>query len=276
MPELPEVETVRRQIEPGLSGRTVTAVRVERGPRYGDVSGAVGRTVGRLTRRGKYLLADLGDQDLVIHLGMSGRLVLLPVGATPDRFVRARFTLDDGRELVFSDMRRFGTLGLVARGAEPPWETLRSMGPEPLSTEFTAEGLHRALSGSRRTLKAQLLSQRPVAGLGNIYVDEALHRAGLHPLRRSIRRAEAERLHRAIVDVLAAAIAARGTTFQLYRDGHGGEGGFYTELRVFDRVGAPCRTCGQAIRKEQMEGRGTHWCPACQPAPRPRSGRRRP
>ncbi|MBM3260313.1 MAG: bifunctional DNA-formamidopyrimidine glycosylase/DNA-(apurinic or apyrimidinic site) lyase [Candidatus Sericytochromatia bacterium] len=273
MPEMPEVETVRRQLEPGLTGRTITAIWVDRGPRYGDVSAAVGRTVLRLARRGKYLLADLGASTLVLHLGMSGRLALLPAGAVPDRFVRARFTLDDGQDLVFSDMRRFGTMGILGKGAVPPWDTLRTMGPEPFSEAFTADALHSALKHARRTLKAQLLSQRPVAGLGNIYVDESLHRAGLHPRQRNLSKPAATRLHRAIIEVLHAAVEARGTTFQLYRDGHGGAGDFYRELRVFDRAGLPCHACGTTIVKEQQEGRGTHWCPGCQPPPRKPSGR---
>lgn len=265
MPELPEVETVRRQLAPGLEGRRIVEVCVDKGPRYGALAEAIDHTILNVGRRGKYLLLDLGDRDLVIHLGMSGRLAIGSGKAVADRHVRATFRLDDGRTLAFSDMRRFGTLGVLLHGTTPPWTTLRTMGPEPLSHAFTAEGLHAALGLSRRSLKASLLSQRPVAGLGNIYVDEALHRAGLHPATRHVSAAEARRLHAAIVKILSDAVAARGTTFQLYRDGHGGEGDYYRELRVYDRAGQPCRACGTTILKTTLEGRGTHWCPECQP-----------
>ena len=273
MPEMPEVETVRRQIAPALEGRVFLSVAVDHGPRYGCLDTIAGQQIRTVDRRGKYLLLRLQGSTLVIHLGMSGQLFVLPADAPTGRFRRATFRLDDGRVLAFDDMRRFGTLESWEDGTPCPSATLAALGPEHDDPSFTPEHLHRALAASRRTLKASLLAQTVVAGLGNIYVDETLHRANLHPARRQLDRREAVRLHEAIRSVLAAAVAARGTTFSLYRDGTGREGDFYAELRVYDREGHPCRTCGTPIVKARQEGRGTHWCPRCQPEGKTRVSR---
>ncbi len=265
MPELPEVETVRRDIEPQVVGRTVTHADVDQGPRYGVLADAVGRRIRQVYRRGKYLLFDLGDRELIVHLGMSGRLFM--ADSPPESpHLRAVFRLDGPPPgcLTFVDMRRFGTLQVVRPGKYGDIPTLATMGPEPLSDEFRLEPFMAASARAGTPIKALLLGQKAVAGLGNIYVDEALHRAGIHPGTRGITSIGATALHRAIRDVLTEAIANRGTTFSLYRDGHLNEGNHYRELRVFDRTGQPCRACGTPVEKIRLAGRGTHYCPSCQ------------
>ncbi len=266
MPELPEVETVLRDVAPQVTGRRILRADVASGPRYGLLVDAVGRTVVAVTRRGKYLLFQLGDRELIIHLGMSGRLFV--AAEKPETaHLRAVFQLAGGSSLVFVDMRKFGTLAVVRPGDYAEIPTLAEMGPEPLSDAFGPAAFALAVARAGAPIKAVLLGQKVVAGLGNIYVDEALHRAGIHPQARGVPRKQALRLHQAIRDVLAEAIANRGTTFSLYRDGFLNEGHHYDELRVYDRAGRPCRECGAAIVKIRVAQRGTHFCPVCQPQP---------
>lgn len=265
MPELPEVETIRRDLAPRLIGRRIMRVWTDTGPRYGRLEAAIGREILRLERRGKYLLADLGERELVIHLGMSGRLFMAVDEPRMDH-LRAVFGLDGPEDLVFVDMRRFGTLQVVEPGDYGGLPTLSAMGPEPLSDAFAKGAFALAVAGSGTPIKALLLAQKAVAGLGNIYVDEALHRAGIHPGQRGVDKRKAALLHKAIRDVVAEAITGRGTTFSLYRDGHLAEGSFYESLLVFDRKGKPCHSCGSLIEKTRLAGRGTHFCPTCQPA----------
>jgi formamidopyrimidine-DNA glycosylase len=266
MPELPEVETVRRDIAPQVTGRRIAGAEAGPGPRYGSLSDAIGRTILRVERRGKYLLFDLGDRELVIHLGMSGRLFMAP-RPPEDSHLRAVLELDGAGAgyLFFVDMRKFGTLAVVRPGKYDTIPTLAAMGPEPLSDEFAVEAFCRAVAGGGTPIKALLLSQKAVAGLGNIYVDEALHRAGIHPAARGVDRKLAIKLHQAIRDVLEEAIANRGTTFSLYRDGYMREGNHYAELRVYDRAGKPCPACRTPIEKTRVAQRGTYFCPRCQP-----------
>lgn len=268
MPELPEVETVRRDIEPQVVGRTILRQQVDAGPRYGDLEDAVGRRIRAVNRRGKYLLFDLGERELIVHLGMSGRLFVADEApATPHlRAVLDLGSESDGarRALVFVDMRRFGTLRVVRPGDYGAIPTLAEMGPEPLSDEFRVGPFAAATARSAVPIKALLLGQKVVAGLGNIYVDEALHRAGIHPATRGLTRRQAASLHEAIRAVLTEAIANRGTTFRLYRDGHLAKGKHQAELRVFDQAGRPCRICGTPVEKIRLSGRGTHYCPTCQ------------
>ncbi|MBM3269540.1 MAG: bifunctional DNA-formamidopyrimidine glycosylase/DNA-(apurinic or apyrimidinic site) lyase [Candidatus Sericytochromatia bacterium] len=266
MPELPEVETIRRDIAPLIVARRIESADAAGGPRYGRVAEAVGRTVRALARRGKYLLFDLEDRELVIHLGMSGRLFVAS-SAPASPHLRAEFGLEGGDSLCFVDMRKFGTLCIVRPGQYAAIPTLARMGPEPLSDAFEQTAFVRAVARQGPCIKAVLLAQKVVAGLGNIYVDEALHRSGIHPESRGIGRAQALRLHRAIRDVLTEAIEDRGTTFSLYRDGHLAEGRHYERLRVYDRAGRPCPACGSPIAKIRVAQRGTHYCPACQSAP---------
>ncbi len=270
MPELPEVETIRTDLEPLLVGRKVVAAEVcveeaYRG-RYVNLEEAVGRRIHALRRRGKYLLADLDDRELILHLGMTGQVgVKLLEPAL--RHVRVRFRLDDGAVFFFADQRRFGKIHVVAPGEYAAMPTLAAMGPEPLSSDFVLARFSMALTRVN-SLKSVLLGQKLVSGLGNIYVDEALHLARLHPERGHLNRVEAERLYVAIREVLAEAVRNRGTTFKDYRDGMGNYGRNQDFLSVYDREGEPCRTCRTPIVKLRVAQRGTYLCPNCQPLPR--------
>lgn len=264
MPELPEVETIRTDLAPLLVGRRIT--RVEQAlddPHYRNLCAAEGRPIRGLARRGKYMIADLEDKELVIHLGMTGQLAVGASAPGAMRHLHVVFRLDDGTACFFNDPRRFGWLQVVDPGDYRGIPTLATMGPEPLGPEFELAPFARRLAAAR-TLKPLLLNQKVVAGLGNIYVDEALHLAGLHPERGSLSRAEARRLHAAIQEVLRHGIEHRGTTFKDYRDGMGRYGSNQAFLRVFDREGEPCPVCGTPIVKTWVGGRGTHFCPVCQ------------
>jgi formamidopyrimidine-DNA glycosylase len=260
MPELPEVETVRRDLAKIIVGKRVVAVR---GPGAQPLNRIRGLVLEDLRRRGKYLLAALGELELIIHLGMSGRLLAAPkVPNTP--YVRLVIDLEDELLLVFVDRRRFGRVSVVPRGDYHGSPTLLRMGPEPLSGGFSRNAFERQLGKARAPIKAVLLNQRVVAGIGNIYADEVLHRARIYPGRRQVTTAEAVRLHTAIRTVLGAAVRHRGTSFSLHRDGLLPPGSFGRHLRVFQRAGAPCRSCGTAIEKIQVASRTTYFCPSCQ------------
>jgi formamidopyrimidine-DNA glycosylase len=266
MPELPEVETIRTDLEPFLLGRRIARVtQALEDPHYRDLMEAEGRFIEALGRRGKYLIAGLGEKELVIHLGMTGQLAVAAVPSAMLRHLHVHFLLDDGASLYFNDPRRFGWLHVVPAGDYRTIPTLAAMGPEPLSPQFDLAVFARQLARAR-TLKPLLLSQKVVAGLGNIYVDEALYLAGLHPQRGALSKAEAERLHAAIREVLRQGIAHRGTTFKDYRDGLGRYGTHQDFLRVFAREGETCLACGTPIVKTRVSGRGTYYCPVCQPA----------
>lgn len=278
MPELPEVESVRRQLAPRVRGRCVVAVQRDPYParRIGDVERALGGTVADVRRRGKFLLLPLTGaapdhpSELVLHLGMSGILRVLdaddPDGAIGgDGHVRVRLTLDDGRALVLRDARRFGRVTVVDPGdhaAASP--ALAALGPEPLGPAFTVEHLARGLTRSSAPVKARLLDQRLVAGVGNIYADESLWRSGIHPDARRVGRVRAARLHAAVRDVLAAAVEREGTTFRDYQLVNGQSGRYLTELDAYGRGGLPCRRCGGAMRTTTVAQRGTTFCPRCQ------------
>lgn len=274
MPELPEVESVRRQLAPELTGRRVVGVWWDASPhaRLSGLERLGGRRVEAVTRRGKYLLCPLdvdpvhGAQELVLHLGMTGSLDLVPSDdADVGAHVRVRLALDDGRTLRFRDARRFGRASVVPAGryaAVTP--TLASLGPEPLSDAFDPVAFATALARTRAPVKARLLDQRLVAGVGNIYADEALWRARIHPASRRVGRDRALRLHTAIVAVLAAAVEREGTTFRDYRLVNGASGRYLTELDVYGRSGQPCRRCDTTLRRSVVAQRGTVHCPRCQ------------
>lgn len=270
MPELPEVETVRASLAPELVGR-----RFLGGWGFASATGkfdqapqVAGSQVTALGRRGKYLIAGLDDgRELVVHLGMTGGLFVRPDIGEPvpeEPHLRAWWPMDDGRALAFRDVRRFGRLAVVPAGAYASLPTLAAQGPEPFDEAFTAAGLWAALRASGRRVKTQLLSQRPVAGLGNIYADEALWRAQVHPDARRVTKAQAVRLHAAIRDVLASAIANRGTTLRDYRTPEGGEGGNQFHLDCYGRAGLPCRRCGAELERRVYDARSATLCPACQ------------
>jgi formamidopyrimidine-DNA glycosylase len=271
MPELPEVETIRRQLEPELRGRAIRELEIL-DPRWSrplppeQVAGAVhGRRITGLERRGKYLLLRLdGGKILVMHLRMTGNLVLVgPDGdQRSERFMRARLLLDDGRELRFTDARRFGEgFVLDEHGLE---ERFRGrLGVEPLSEEFTPERLGELAAGRTAPLKSFLLNQAGIAGIGNIYADEALFRARLHPLSPagSMRGPHLDALHEGIVEALLAGIEWGGASIDDYRDARGAEGSMQDEFLVHTREGKPCVECGTPIRRIVVGGRSTYFCP---------------
>jgi len=285
MPELPEIETIRRSVADLIAGAKITAVEVFQTRQVATHDPAAfaaavsGRRLVRFERRGKYLILGLDDgQRLVIHLRMTGQLLVCRPEAPVARHTHVVFHLEDGRQLRYRDVRRFGRIYLL--GPEPFSQQarapgcLRRLGPEPLDPEFTSAAFCERLRGRRGALKPLLLRQDFIAGLGNIYADEALHRARLHPLRpaHSLTPAECEALFGAIREVLTEAIVWGGTTIADFRDGYGRSGAFRQRLRVYGRQGEPCLTCGQTVVKIRVAGRSSHFCPRCQPLP----GQRRP
>jgi formamidopyrimidine-DNA glycosylase len=275
MPELPEVETIRRQLAPSLEGRRLEAVEVVDG-RWcepappAEVEDALrGRLVERLSRRGKYLVFELEDDVyLVMHLRMTGNLLLAPDAER----ARVRFALDSGDVLLFCDVRRFGTgVVLLGRDALDDYFAAR-LGVEPLSPDFTAEALRELGQGRKAPVKAFLLNQERIAGVGNIYADEALFRARIHPLRPvgTLKRSQVAALRDAVVEVLEAGIDSRGATIDDFRNADGAEGAFQDRFLAYGREGEPCVRCGRPIRKLRAAGRGTYVCERCQPRPRVR------
>lgn len=273
MPEMPEVETIRRTLVDKLVGRTIKDIdialpRLIKWPSAGEFKAIViGKKITDLKRRGKYLILSLEDNTvIVIHLRMTGKFYYTPIGSQHDRFARILFTLDNGDILQYADSRTLGTL--YAMPTEELWRItgLSKMGPEPLSEEFTLSYLKTGLKKRKGIIKALLLNQHFVGGLGNIYVDECLAIAGIHPARRSdsLTDEETNRLFHAINKVIADGIEHGGTTFRDYRDGTGKSGTHQFHLRVYGRKSLPCLKCGTAIEKNETAGRGTHYCPKCQ------------
>ena len=266
MPELPEVESVRRQLSPRITGRRIVAVSAAPQARFSAVEAAAGHRIGDLRRRGKYLLADLGGGlELVAHLGMTGSFRFRggADGWRPDAYVRATFTLDDA-VLDFRDVRRFGTLAVVPEGDYRGLATLAALGPEPLSDDFDPVRFAASLAATRMPVKPWLLTQRPVAGVGNIYADEALWRARINPAARRVGRLRALALWTAVREVLAEAIEREGTTFRDYRMVNGESGRNADFLVAYGQAGRPCPRCGTPLRKKVLGGRGTTSCPVCQ------------
>ncbi len=275
MPELPEVETVRRGLQPVFEGHRIAAI-VQRRPdlrfplpdRMADR--LTGRRVRHVGRRAKYILMHLdNDQVLMIHLGMSGRLSIHTEAAPPpDRHDHVDFLTDAGATVRFNDPRRFGMMDLVAEGALASHRLLAGLGPEPLGNEFSGAVLADALAGRRTPIKAALLDQRVVAGLGNIYVCEAMFRAGISPRRiaRSVTGGRAERLAAAVREVLEAAIAAGGSSLRDYVQANGELGYFQHHWRAYGREGEPCNFggCPGTVRRIVQAGRSTFYCTAHQ------------
>jgi formamidopyrimidine-DNA glycosylase len=281
MPELPEAETIVRGIRSAVSGRRIEDVEVL----HRDVlvatptrlrRGLAGRRIAGAGRRAKNVLLEMDDGSVVwINLGMTGGVLSLP---RPPRTSPARarygpvathpavvFLLGDGTDLVFDDSRRFGTI----QHLDPPASEARSraFGPEPLTDEFTPTGLWSGLRASRAPVRSWLLDQRKLAGVGNIYANEALFLAGIHPARRActVRRHEAEALHRTLRSVLTDAVRAEGTTIRDYRNAQGGEGKYGLELKVYGQEGSPCIRCSSVVQRVVFGNRSAFLCPACQP-----------
>lgn len=274
MPELPEVETIRRELEPELRGRRIDRLTVRKrdillGPRTVRAfkKRVEGRIVSDVARRAKYLLFHLdGVEWLQVQLRMSGRFALGRELPDPGEFrhVAARFKLDDGRTLFYDDVRRLGGFRMLT-GDE--WRRLEQhLGPEPLEPDFTGERLRAILAGRRAPVKNVLMDQRRVAGVGNIYASEALHAARIDPRRPAgeLAAPEVRRLHRAVRRILASALAQAGTTFRNYRAVNGRSGEFQSALRVYGRVGEPCARCKTEIARSVQAGRSTFYCPGCQ------------
>jgi formamidopyrimidine-DNA glycosylase len=298
MPELPEVETIRRQLEPAITGRMIESVQVldERWTRPvppAEVEESLaGRRVEAVERRGKYLLLRLeGRRTLAMHLRMTGALVLTgapnrragatrlgegpDVGTSEQRHLRAVINLEGGERLLFTDARRFGqAVVLEGQGFEDYFAA--RLGVEPLSAALTAANICRLASGRRAPLKSFLLNQRGIAGIGNIYADEALHRAALHPLSPagSMNREDCERLRDGIVATLEAGLRNGGASVDDYRDTRGARGRMQDEFLVHMREGKPCPRCGTEIRRIVVAGRSTYFCPVCQRRLRRRPRRR--
>ena len=265
MPELPEVETIRRELEPVIVGRALGEAWAFLHPKFTPALDAADTTVVGVDRRGKYLLLGLHDsRELIVHLGMTGSLSIRPLSAAAeDPYVRAWWVLDGGPDvLVFRDVRRFGRLAVASGGVYSG--TLAVQGLDALDPALTADGFWRALKGSRRAMKTQLLSQRPLAGVGNIYADEALWRSRVHPLSRTITRAKAADLLVALQDVLRAGVDNGGTTLRDYRTLSGERGTNQEQLSAYGRAGLPCSRCGTILRRTVLDGRATTWCPTCQ------------
>jgi formamidopyrimidine-DNA glycosylase len=277
MPELPEVETIRRQLAPHLEGRVIARAEIldarwTRPLLPAEVERALsGRRLERIDRAGKYLIWELSDEMfLLVHLRMTGSMLLDPPSDPPH--IRARLELDDGHRLVYVDPRRFGTADLLLGAAQRDAYLAQRLGAEPMTAAFTTEYLRAQARGRTAPVKAFVLDQRRIAGVGNIYADEALFRAGLHPLRAagSLRPAQYQALHDAIEFALRDGIDAKGATIDDFRHVDGAYGAFQDRFLVHLRAGEPCLRCGTTIRKLVVGGRGTYVCEHCQPRPRAR------
>lgn len=273
MPELPEVETIVSDLRPHLVGRTIercelsfpTIVRHPEPEEFIDA--VVGMRIESVRRRGKYILAGLsGDVLLVVHLGMTGHLTIVDPVTPLEKHTHAVFFLDDGKQLRYRDPRRFGRLLAGTEEALIMSKKLPRLGPEPIDPDFAADELYRRLRKRHTALKAVLLDQAAIAGVGNIYADESLHRARLRPDRvaRTVSRRSATRLHESLRESLAAAISNRGSSVDTYRDAWGERGGQQEKLLVYGRAGEPCFTCGRPLTSKRIAGRTTVFCRHCQ------------
>ena len=269
MPELPEVETVVRGLQASVAGLRILQLQIfDEKLSHLEQSGLPSNGLGPAQRRGKYINLPLTDgRTLQIHLMMSGRLLLRDRAAPPDRFMRVQIGLDNGQQLRFCDPRRFGRIKVLAPEQLAAFDA--SLGPEPLARRFRAVDLANRLDGRRVALKTALLNQKVIAGIGNIYADEALWRARINPQRTAagLDREQTRTLHRTLRQVLREAIDLGGTTFGIYANTHGQEGAFQEFLKVFRRTGQPCPRCRTPIARIVLGGRSTHYCPDCQVLP---------
>ncbi|HKW60603.1 MAG TPA: bifunctional DNA-formamidopyrimidine glycosylase/DNA-(apurinic or apyrimidinic site) lyase [Candidatus Dormibacteraeota bacterium] len=273
MPELPEVETIVADLRPHLVGRTIVRCElafpnIVRHPEPEEFIDAVtGMRIESMTRRGKYIYVHLtGSVVLVVHLGMTGQLRLVDAVAPLEKHTHAVFFLDDGRQLRYRDPRRFGRLLAGTEDALLTAKKMPRLGPEPIDPAFAADELYRSLRRRRAPLKAVLLDQKAIAGVGNIYADESLHRARLRPTRiaSTVSRRSAQRLHESLRESLELAIANRGSSVDTYRDAWGEVGGQQEKLLVYGRAGEPCFTCGRPLKAVRIAGRTTVYCTRCQ------------
>jgi formamidopyrimidine-DNA glycosylase len=277
VPELPEVETIRVRLAPALTGRRFERVRIldprltRPEPPDAVAEALQGERVAQVSRRGKYLIVGFeSGRHLLIHLRMTGNVLHpAPEGAESRPHMRATVTLDDGSDVVYRDVRRFGTWELLEPGELEPYFEARRLGREPLERTFTSAALGRALAGRKAPVKAALLDQRAAAGIGNIYADEALWYARVHPLTPA-GQLDAEQiaaLRTGVRKALELGVARQGATLRDYRGADGRSGRMQREFRVYGRTGEPCFRCGTPVEKIRAGGRGTWFCPICQPPP---------
>ncbi|CQR25716.1 formamidopyrimidine-DNA glycosylase [Streptococcus varani] len=271
MPELPEVETVRRGLERLVVGKTIQAVDV-RVPKMVKTDSEtfaldlMGLTIEAIRRRGKYLIFDFGKQILISHLRMEGKYLLFLDEVPQNKHFHFFFNLDDGSTLVYQDVRKFGTFELLAKSAEETYFISKKIGPEPTKEDFKLAPFERSVLLSKKFIKPLLLEQKLVAGLGNIYVDEVLWAAKVHPERvaSSLKKAEIKRLRDETIRILQLGIEKGGSTIRTYRNALGLDGSMQDYLQVYGKAGFTCSRCGALIKKIQVGGRGSHFCPKCQ------------
>ena len=269
MPELPEVQTVLDTLAVQIKDAGIKDIRIIF-PKIieGDAEEFRRRLIGQhfrlFRRRGKYLLFEMDDLTMVSHLRMEGKYYIYDKKVTPGKHDHVVFELDDGRYLHYNDVRKFGRMGLMDK--KRTYIRFHDLGPEPFWDSFNADYCRKYLKERKAEIKPTLLDQSFVAGIGNIYADEALFLAGIHPLRPvgSLSAAECQRLHQSVNTVIAAGIRDGGTTFRDYKNGEGKQGSHQEQLYVYNRQGQPCRRCGTEIEKMTVGGRGTHLCPQCQ------------
>ncbi len=272
MPELPEVETIRRTLAEHVTDLKIEEIKLFWSSAvcgWNDQSFealVTGRRIQRIDRRGKYLLIRLDeDLTLIAHMRMTGRLNYFTVKQEPEKHTHVVFRLEQG-EVHFSDVRKFGRIQAIPTPLCISGSSLGKLGPEPLEEEFTSEVLKERFGKKKLSIKAALLDQHVLAGMGNIYVDESLFLASISPERGvdTLSKEEISKLHHAIQKVLQAGIDAQGTSFRDYRDANGEKGSFEQELQVYGRAGKPCKVCGQALNKTRLAGRTTVYCSSCQ------------
>ncbi|HAF68386.1 MAG TPA: DNA-formamidopyrimidine glycosylase [Acidimicrobiaceae bacterium] len=267
MPELPEVETIRRQLRGEIIGQMVLRAGSHQSEKFLPARKTKGRRFIELARRGKYLIGEFDDEtELIIHLGMTGQLLVdreAEFAKNHDQYCRAWWSLTDDKTVVFRDVRRFGRIAVVGKGDYSKIPTLRDMGPEPFSVGLTGNDVWHRTRGRRSRIKTQLLSQRLIAGVGNIYADEALFLAQINPAVRSISRCQAQRLLDSVRTVFSEAIERGGTTLRDYRNLEG-EGSNQHHLKCYGRAGESCVVCGSTLRLRVIDARSTTWCPQCQ------------
>ncbi|SES94370.1 DNA-formamidopyrimidine glycosylase [Paenibacillus sp. NFR01] len=276
MPELPEVETVKRTLNTLITGKQIQSVTV-RLPRIiqrpDDVQAFAvlleGRRILEIARRGKFLRFVMDGLVMVSHLRMEGRYGLYTSGEPLDKHTHVIFHFTDGTELRYTDVRQFGTMHLFQPGEDLELAPLKKLGQEPLDPLFTAERFKEIVGAKGTKIKPLLLNQEYIVGIGNIYVDESLHRAGIHPeeTAKSITPDRLDRLHAAIVATLSESVKVGGSSVKSYVNGQGESGNYQHQLLVYGRSGEPCTVCGTMIEKTVVGGRGTHYCPVCQPVP---------
>ncbi|CAG9608865.1 DNA-formamidopyrimidine glycosylase [Pseudoneobacillus rhizosphaerae] len=274
MPELPEVETVRKTLENLVLNKTIEHITISwpkmiKNPTEIDqfTDALKGQTIKKIGRRGKFLIFYTDVYALVSHLRMEGKYAVYPKDEPFDKHTHVVFHFTDGTDLRYKDVRKFGTMHLFKKGTEFEGPPLIDLGPEPFSEEFTLDYLGQKLQKTNRKIKPTLLDQKIVVGLGNIYVDEALFRAKIHPetIANTLNKEQLLKLHQEIINTLSEAVQKGGSTIRSYINSQGEIGMFQLELLVYGRKGESCKDCGRDLEKTVVGGRGTHFCPNCQP-----------